>query len=129
MWRRILSLVLVGLLIHCAGARVVYAGSKEEKQARFTEKVKSSIARLGTGEDARVQVKLQDKTKLKGYVGEAGGKDFVIVEPKTGATTRVAYAQVKQVTGHNLSTGAKVAIGLGIVAAVLVILLIFENYG
>jgi hypothetical protein len=41
----------------------------------------------------------------------------------------VPYPSVTQVRGNNLSTGAKVAIVLGIVAAVLGILLFFENYG
>jgi hypothetical protein len=129
MYRRILLLALVGLLIHCVVVKPVRADSKEEKQARFTEKVKAGIAKLGTGADARVEVKLRDKTKLKGHIGEAGEDGFVVVDSKTGAATRVAYAEVKQVRGNNLSTGAKIAIGLGIAVAILVILLIFENYG
>jgi hypothetical protein len=36
---------------------------------------------------------------------------------------------VKQVQGNNLSTGAKIAIGLGILAAILALLLFLENYG
>ena len=129
MFKSMLSLSLITLLITCVGVKAVYADSKEEKQARFTEKVKAGIAKLGTGEPARVKVKLTNKTKLKGYISEAGDEDFVVVDVKTGAATRVAYAEVQQVKGNNLSTGAKVAIGLGILAAILVILLIFENYG
>jgi hypothetical protein len=34
--------------------------------------VKEGIHKLGTGLDARIEVKLRDKTKLKGYVSEAG---------------------------------------------------------
>ncbi len=129
MFKTVLSLFLITLLITCIGVKAVYADSKEEKQARFTEKVKAGIARLGTGEPARVKVKLSNKTKLNGYVSEAGDEDFVVVDARTGAATRVAYADVQQVIGNNLSTGAKIAIGLGILAAILVILLIFENYG
>ncbi len=129
MFKTILSLFLITLLITCVGVKVIYADSKEEKQARFTEKVKAGIARLGTGEPARVKVKLSNKTKLNGYISEAGDENFVVVDAKTGAATRIAYADVQQVKGNNLSTGAKIAIGLGILAAILVILLIFENYG
>jgi hypothetical protein len=107
----------------------VYAGSTEDKQARYAEKIRAGIARLGTGEQARVRVKLRDKTQLDGYVGEAAEQDFVIVSAKTGTATRVPYAQVKQVQGNNLSTGAKIAIGLGILAAILALLLFLENYG
>ena len=38
---------------------------------------------------------------------------------KTGGATEVPYPQVKSVKGNNLSTGAKIAIGVGI--AILVI--------
>ncbi len=129
MFKTVLSLALVTLLFGYAGVRPVYAGSKEEKQARFAEKLRAGIARLGTGEQARVRVKLLDKTQLDGYVSEASERDFVVVDAKTGAATHVTYAQVKQVKGNNLSTGAKIAIGLGVLAAILAILLIFENYG
>lgn len=129
MSKNILSLALVGLLLHCAGAAPVYAATREEKQAQLTEKVRAGIAKLGTGEAARVRVKLRDKTKLEGYVGAAGEADFLVVNTKTGATSRVAYDQVQQVKGNNLSTGAKIAIGLGAAVAVLVILLVMENYG
>jgi hypothetical protein len=36
--------------------------------------------------------------------------------------TQVAYPQVKSVKGNNLSTGAKIAIGVGIAAAVIVLI-------
>ena len=42
----------------------------------------------------------------------------------TGATTPVAYPQVKQIKGNNLSTNAKIAIGAGIAAAAFVIIYI-----
>ncbi len=86
MFKKVLSLVLVGFLLNVAGVSPAYAGSKEEKEARFAEKVKEGISRLGTGAEARVEVKLRDKTKLKGYVGEVGEDSFVIVDEKTGAT-------------------------------------------
>ena len=130
MFKKILSLALVAALVVVAGpAASVRAASKSEKEARFVEKVKQGIAKIGTGTEARVEVKLRDKTKLKGYVAEAGEDGFSVVDAKTGTTTKVAYPQVQKVKGHNLSTGAKIAIGLGVAVAVLVILLVFENYG
>jgi hypothetical protein len=100
-----------------------YAASKEEKEARFAEKVKTNILKLGIGESARVEVKLRDKTKLKGYISAANGESFTVTDSKTGTVTTVAYPQVKSVKGNNLSTGAKIAIGVGIVAAILFIIL------
>lgn len=123
MFKKLLSLALVALLINLAGMRLAYADSKEEKQAHFAEKVKASVLKLGTGEAARVKVKLRDKTKLEGYISAADGEGFIVTNPKTGMATQVAYPQVKSVKGNNLSTGAKIAIGVGIAAAVILLIL------
>jgi hypothetical protein len=110
-------------------ARPVSAAGNPEKEAKLTRKVKDAVARLGTGKDARVAVRLKDKTRLAGYVSAADEGSFSITDAKTGEASVVAYSNVTQMKGHNLSTGGKIAIGLGIAAAVLLILLIFENYG
>lgn len=132
MFKRILSIALAAALLSVFGtvpARAAAPKSKAEKEAAFVEKLKEGVARLGTGTEARVEVKLKDKTKLKGYVSAIGDEGFSVVDFKTGAATHVAYPQVQKVKGHNLSTGAKVAIGLGALVAVLVIWLILENTG
>jgi hypothetical protein len=129
MFRKVLSLALVGAILNLSVFAFVPSDSKAEKEARFIEKVRQGILKLGTGEQARVEVKLKDKTKLKGYVSAADDEGFSVTDAKTGTVTKVTYPQVRQVKGNNLSTGAKIAIGLGILAAVLAIWLIFENYG
>ena len=123
MFKKLFSLALVALLINLAGVRLAYADSKEEKQARFAEKVKASVLKLGTGEETRVKVTLRDRTKLEGYISTADGERFVVTNLKTGTATTVAYPQVKSVKGNNLSTGAKIAIGVGIAAAVILLIL------
>ena len=127
MFRKLVTLLLIAFLINLAGVRVAYAGSKEEKQARFAEKVKASVLKLGTGESARVKVKLRDQAKLEGYISDAGAETFTITNRKTGLATTVAYPQVKSVQGNNLSTGAKIAIGVGIAATIIFIILWFTT--
>ena len=129
MFKKVLCLGLVGVLLSLAGAGRVYAGSKEEKAIRFAEKVKAGISKLGTGAEARIEVRLRDKTKLKGYVSEAGEDSFLIVDEKTSATSRVTYSQVKQVKGKNLSTAAEIALGVGVILLpiVIVVLLISQS--
>jgi hypothetical protein len=127
MFRKALSLMLVGFLFGVAGLRLAYAGAKEEKETRFAEKVKEGISKLGTGVEARVEVKLRNKTKLKGYVSEASEDSFVIVDEKTGTTSTVSYAQVKQVKGKNLSTAAEIAIGVGVILLPIVIVLLLVS--
>jgi hypothetical protein len=122
MFKRFLSLTLVILLVNVVGVRFAYADSKDEKQARHTEKVKKSIIELGVGEEARVKVKLRDNTKLKGYISQVGEHYFVVTDPKTGTATKVVYGDVKEARGDNLSTGAKIGVGVGIGVAILLTL-------
>jgi hypothetical protein len=114
MFRKILSVGLAGLLIQLACAYPAFAKTGSKKEVERAEKVRAGIAMLGTGPDARVKIKLRDKTKLEGYISEAGEDQFSVTDTKTGATSTVEYSQVKQVKGNNFSTGAKIAIGAGI---------------
>lgn len=129
MFKRVLCVVLVGFLLSLAGVRPAYARSKEEQETRLAEKVKEGISKIGTGAAAHVEVKLRDKTKLKGYVSEAREDSFVIVDEKTNATSTVAYSQVQQVKGNNLSTAAKIAIGVGVILLPIAVALFFASKG
>jgi hypothetical protein len=123
MYRRILAVALVALLVNLVAVRVTHAATEAEKQARFAGKVKAAVLKLGTGEAARVRVRLRDKTKLEGYVSSAGEDSFAVTNFKSGETTTVPYPQVKGVQGNNLSTGAKIAIGAGIGAGIVLLIL------
>jgi len=125
MFKKLFPLALIAVLISGAGMKLAYADSKEEEQVRFTEKVKADVMKLGTGEDARVKVQMRDQRKLEGYISATDGEGFTVTNAKTGAATHVAYPQVKIVKGNNLSTGVKVAIGVGI--AIVALLLIFKD--
>ena len=127
MLKKVVALVVIGFLLHVSGVSCAYAGSKEEKEIRFAEKVKEGISKLGTGPEARVEVKLQDKRKLKGYISEAGEDSFVLVDEKTRTTSIVTYSQVQQVKGNNLSKAAKVAIGVGVILLPIIVALIFVS--
>lgn len=127
MFKKLLSLYLIALLINLASVTPTFAASKEEKEARFAEKVKASVLKLGTGESARIKIKLRDKTKLAGYVRAADDEGFTVIDSKTKISTTIAYADVKSVQGNNLSTGAKIAIGVGIAAAIIFTILWFTT--
>jgi len=127
MFRKLATLLLVVCIINLAGVRLAYAESKEEKHARFAEKVKANVQKLGTGESTRVKVRLRDQSKLEGYISDASADTFTITNRKTGVATTVAYPQVKSIEGNNLSTGAKIAIGAGIAAAIIFIILWFTT--
>ena len=123
MLQKILSFALVVLLFSAGSVNLAYAAnSKEEKVAALAAKVKEGISKLGIGKDARVEIKLRDKTKLKGYVGEAGEDSFIVISDKTGESTSVAYSAVKQVKGNNLHIGVKIAIGFAILLVAIIVI-------
>lgn len=123
MLRKFLCLMIGGLLLSFAATPAAFARTKEEKRAELTEKVKAGIVKLGVGEQSRIQVKLHNKTKFKGFVSEIGEEDFAVTDLKSGVTTRVAYPDVASARGNNLSTGAKIAIGMAIGAGVAILTL------
>jgi hypothetical protein len=130
MIKKCLALMLACLLLPLLCAAAAAAESKTEKQASLSEKVRAGILKLGVGADARVEVRLQNKTRLTGYIGEVKDDSFTIINSKTGTAATVTYSDVTTVKGHNLSTGAKIAIGIGIgVGIVFLILAIMSATG
>jgi hypothetical protein len=98
------------------------AQAETVEEARLARQNRISILKLGIGERARVEVKLRDDSRLKGYVSAAGADSFTVTDAKTGASTVLAYRDVAQVKkpGNGLSTMTKVLIG-GAVAAGLIV--------
>ena len=119
MFKELLSLVLVALVLNSFGVRPAKAESLQDKEAKQVEKIRENIRKLGTGPEAKVEVKLKSNRKLKGFIKEAEETSFVVVEGKTGAVSTVAYSEVKEVKGSNRLTAAK--IGITIVKGVLVV--------
>jgi hypothetical protein len=127
--KKLLTLVVACLVLGAVSVRPVAASSKAEKEAQVAVKVKQGVEKLGSGRETRVELKLRDKTKLKGYVSEINENGFVVTDLKTGASNNVAFADVKQIKGNNMSTGAKIAIGIGIGAGItILILLLIMNH-
>ena len=128
MFKKLVTVLVVALLMNLVGGRLAFADSKEEKQARFAEKIKANVLKLGTGESTRVKVKLREEQgKLDGYISEVGVETFTVTNHKTGVATPVVYSQVKSIQGNNLSTGAKIAIGVGIAATIIFLILWFTT--
>lgn len=122
MLRKSVSFTLVLLLLHLFLAASGIANTNDDKKADTLEKVKAGILKLGTGPDAKIEVKLYDKTKIKGYVRSVTPDHFVVLDAKTAAHTAIPYEKVKQIKGNNLSTGAKIAIGVGVILLLAIII-------
>jgi len=119
--RGIFAIVLSGILVSSASvSHSVRAQTMNNTQP--VEMMRAAVQKLGVGRGARVEAKLRDNTKVKGYVSAAGEDSFIVTDPKTGATQTVAYADVTQVKkpGGGLSTRTWVIIGAAATAAVIV---------
>ena len=123
--RKSLSIVLLFTMTGVFGSINLSAQTKQEKKA---VKVEAKLKKLGTGEKAKVKVKLYNATTYQGYLSEANDEDFVVVD-KGGNPNRLRYSDVDKIGGRNLSTGAKIAIGVGIGvgATILTILAIIAS--
>ena len=123
MLRKTLAILLATILapMAIASPRV---DAQTVKDARLVEKARAKVAKLGVGQDARVEVKLRDNTKLNGYVSAAGEDSFTVTNSKTGTSSTVAYTDVAQVKekGGGLSTRTKVIIGAAVAAGVAIVL-------
>ena len=121
MRKKFISLMLSVLLANLA-AIPVYSQSQNSDDARRIEKIKEGVRKLGTGPEARVELKLADGRKIKGYIREATDESFTVVEDKTGLVGTITYLEVSNLKGKNGLTAAKVGLnvakGVGIVAGV-----------
>ena len=76
-------------------------------------KSRLKVEKLGVGPNARVEVKLQDGSKLKGYVSATDQDSFTVTDRKTGATSVGRYTEVSEVKkpGGGLSTKSWIIFG------------------
>ena len=121
MLKRMFSLATACLLISstCPAPFVASAQARDEQE--LAQKIKAKVEKIGSGPKARVEVKLLDGNKVKGYISEVRADHFVVTDKKTGGVTTIAYAQAKQVKTpvENPLKDPKVWFGLALIPAVL----------
>jgi len=122
-----LALSLLLLLVFSSVNLANESPLERAKKVRLESEVKAGIAYLGVGKSAVVRVVLYDKSKYHGYITEITDEDFVVADVKTGATAPIAYSEVTGIKGNNLSTGAKIGIGVAIAAAVVIIISVLAS--
>ena len=121
MLKRILAVIVsTGLMAVTIVFDNVRAQTSKELQA--TEKARVSVLKLGVGRTSRVEVKLHDQTKVKGYISDATQNTFTVADLNSGASETIAYDQVAEVKkpGGGLSTRTWIIIGAVAASAVVV---------
>jgi small nuclear ribonucleoprotein (snRNP)-like protein len=125
--KRTLASLLVALAINFACATVVPA--QLNKDALRVDKLRRDVEKIGF--DERVEVKLNDGTKLKGRITGIADDQFVITD-QTRAATRVPYSNIKRVVKHDDTTGSHLgtlALGVGALVGVLTLLVVVGRKG
>ncbi len=110
-------LVLMMVLAGSFGLRATFGQS-----ATFDAKASEARAKVESlGNNARVQVKLRDTTKVKGLISATAPDSFTVTDANTGITNTIAYVQVDEVkkAGGGLSTKGWIIIGAAAVGAVV----------
>ena len=89
------------------------------------ESTRSKVEKLRAGGNSKIEVKLRDKTKIKGYITGVDQDSFIVSDSKTGTTQTLTYAEVSEVKKSGGSSmkpwlilGA-VAAGVGITWAIV----------
>jgi hypothetical protein len=121
MREKLRSLVVLSLVFSLVSYTSVRASSNPEEDAKAATKVKSAPAELHTGPDARVETKLLDKAKLKGYLSELNDDQFMAAKDRAGAVTRIAHPQFQKGMGRNHLTGDTV-LAIVILAVLLAVI-------
>ncbi len=132
MFAKICSILLVSMLINLSFTQTAFAqenddskrAKQEEKVQKRIEKVKEGIREIGTGEDAKVNVVLLDKSKIKGHVTQIDDDSFA-VKDKKGNESVLQYVEVKKLNGNNIPAGVWVAIGAAAGLAVFGIAILY----
>jgi len=113
MWNRAILLVLCIAFVEsvlCADAYAVLP----PKQTHLTKVVQ----KLGTGTDALIAMRLIDKSVVSGYIAQISPETLTVIDNVNGEKHTIAYEQVSQMEGVNVSTGVRVHHGGGFRAGV-----------
>lgn len=121
MFRKLLSVSLASLLTATIATVPNFAQSPATTQSTQAEKIKVRVMRIGVGR-ARVEVKLRNHMKMKGFIGQIADDGFSLVDPKSGTVTPVPYDQVLQVKNINRSALVALAIAAGTVTGLMLLI-------
>ena len=91
------SLLLASLLVALSLSLPTTTRAQSATEVAAAQKARTSVTHLGVNPDKRVEVKLRDKTKLKGYITAVDQDSFTLTDAKSGTSQTVAYADVSEI--------------------------------
>ena len=121
MLKRIFA-ILLSTFVAMAAISFHSARAQTTFDDQATQKIRTKVAKIGLGPKARVEAKLRDGTKVKGYISAVNPDSFTITEQNTGNTRDLNYADVAEVKkpGGGLSSRGWIIIAGAATAATIV---------
>ncbi|HEY6803309.1 MAG TPA: hypothetical protein VI306_07005 [Pyrinomonadaceae bacterium] len=85
------------------------------------EKMRSKVQSLSVNRDKKIEVKLKDNTKYKGFITSVDPDSFTVSDVKTSQSQKFSYAEVQDVkkAGGGISTKTWIIIG-GVAAGAII---------
>ena len=123
MLKKSLSVALLGLMLLFTNLQLINAQTSTSNNVANADTIKANVTKRGIGEKARVNVKMLNGTKMKGFISQADEDSFTLTDSKTKQTSTLAYSDVAQVKKQGLSTGAKILIGVGVGVAITAVVI------
>jgi len=119
MLKKHLSFVLVILILNLSLASMALANNDSKRQT--VEQIKATVSKIGIGSNSRIEIKLYDGTKIKGYVTEITDDDFSVMNEKTKSVVKIPYPQAQQAKkSHKGLAIAGIVIGVVVIIAIVV---------
>jgi hypothetical protein len=95
MFKIILALTII-VSLACGTSTVI-----AQQVSSDAQKVKAKVVKIGVGEEARVEVRLRDGRRVKGYISEIENDYFfTVVDDNAGVATRIDYSQVQKLSAR-----------------------------
>ena len=123
MIKKLLTLTLAVVTIYLVCQRSTPA--QTDKQAAQFSHVKHEVEKLGF--DAKVEVRLQDGSTLKGRISGIAEDQFVITD-KHGTATKIPYSNARRVMkdfGSTRSQAGFLALSVGALAGAIALIVVF----
>lgn len=113
-----MKILLTSLLIISFSITPLCAQSADAK----SEQARQAVAKIGTGQKAKVAVKMRDSSQLKGYIESANDDSFSLVDEKSGSVRNIKFADVERIDrrgGSNKFTFITLAVVAGVAAIIV----------
>lgn len=123
MIKKWLFAAFIGLTLLFTSLQLINAQTGLSNNAAAVERIKANVTKRGTGEKARVNIKMRNGKKMKGFISQSEDDSFTLTDSKTRQTSTLSYSDVAEVKGTGLSTASKILIGVGVGVGVAAIVL------